>query len=55
MENWKTTTFGALAALGTYFSTVDNPTLVTIGHVLTISSSFFLGLAAKDASITPKS
>jgi hypothetical protein len=53
MKSWKTTLFGALGALGVYFSNQADPAWLSIvGQVLTAASTFGLGLVAKDAGVT---
>ena len=50
--NWKTTLFGALAALGAYFLTLQSPTFQLAGQVLTVGGPLLMGVFAKDASVT---
>ena len=48
--NIKTTLFGALAALGVFFTAQSNPTLHLIGVVLSIAGSLGTGASAADAT-----
>jgi hypothetical protein len=51
--NWKTTTCGALGALGAYFATVTDPAwLPMIGKLLAGLSVLALGYFAKDKDVT---
>lgn len=52
MKNWKTTLFGALTACGVGLSQTDDPTLKTIGQILSVVSPILLGLFAKDKDVT---
>ena len=52
MKNWKTTLFGAITALGTYLSTVDEPIVKTVGQILMVLGPVMFGLFAKDANVT---
>lgn len=53
MTSWKTTLCGALAALGTFLTTVKEPTwLATVGTVLVGLGSAGLGLFARDNNRT---
>jgi len=49
MLNWKTTVFGAIAALGVYLTAQTNPILHVVGLVLSAIGSFGTGVAASDA------
>ena len=49
MKSWKTTTAGALLALGTYLATVTDPKWVSmIGKGLAVIAPFLLGMTARD-------
>lgn len=50
MKSWKTTLFGALAAVGTYLAT--QPGLEIVGQVLTGVATFLLGAFARDNNVT---
>jgi hypothetical protein len=50
MNNFKTTFFGLLAAIGGYFATSGTGTLQLIGQTIAGISTFLLGASAKDAS-----
>lgn len=50
MKSWKTTLFGALAAVGTFLST--QPGLEIVGQVVTGLATFCLGAFARDNSVT---
>lgn len=53
MKSWKTTLFGALGAIGTYLTTIHDPSwLPTVGTILVGLSSAGLGFAARDNSVT---
>lgn len=52
MKNWKTTTFGAITALGTYLATVDDAIFKTVGQILVVLGPVLLGLFAKDSNVT---
>lgn len=53
MKNWKTTLFGAITALGVYFSTVTDPSwLSTVGQVMTGLGALMTGVFAKDSNVT---
>jgi hypothetical protein len=54
MNNLKTTIFGAVAALGLFFTAQSNPVLHLIGVCLSAVGAFLTGAAAQDAT-TPKS
>lgn len=55
MSNWKTTLFGAIAALGVFFSAQTNAVLHVVGLVLSAVGSFGAGAAAQDAANSTKS
>lgn len=48
--NWRTTLFGAIAALGLYLAKQPNTTLAFIGTVASMAGTFLLGGFAKDAA-----
>jgi hypothetical protein len=48
--NIKTTIFGALAALGVFFTANSNPVLHIVGLILSAAGSFGTGAAAADAA-----
>lgn len=48
MNNWKTTVFGCVAAVGSYLANSTNPTLVLIGQILTALSLVGLGYHSTD-------
>lgn len=50
MSNFLTTLFGAISALGAFFSHNSNATLQTIGTIATVVGPLGLGVVAKDAS-----
>ncbi len=51
MKNWKTTLFGAVAALGAYLGTVADPTwLPMVGKVLAMVGTFGVGFFAQDSA-----
>ena len=50
-KNWKTTTAGAITALGVYFTTQDGVWHL-IGQALSIGGPLVLGLLAKDHNVT---
>lgn len=53
MKSWKTTLFGALAAVGAYLQTVQDPAwLQTVGKALVVAGPLLLGLFAKDSNVT---
>lgn len=53
MKNWKTTLFGAISALGVYFSTINDPSwMPTVGNILIGFGTFLVGFFAKDSNIT---
>jgi len=49
MKSWKTTLFGAIAALGVFFTAQTNAVLHVIGLVLSAVGTFGAGAAAQDA------
>jgi len=51
--SWKTTLFGAIAALGVYFTTVPSPSWVPImGQVMLGAGTFLTGMFAKDSNVS---
>lgn len=53
MNSWKTTLFGALAALGTYLATVQDPEwLQYVGKGLVMVGPLLLGLFARDNNVS---
>ena len=51
--SWKSTLAGAITALGTYLSGLDDPEyLATIGKVLMAVGTFILGAVARDNSVS---
>ena len=51
--SWKSTLAGAVTALGTYLSGLDDPEyLATIGKVLMAVGTFILGAVARDNSVS---
>ncbi|MFH1067839.1 MAG: hypothetical protein V1746_08045 [bacterium] len=53
MKSWKTTLFGALAALGVYLENLTEPSwMPMVGKVLVMISTFLVGLFARDNSVT---
>jgi hypothetical protein len=49
MKNPKTTIFGLLAAIGSYFATSGSGKVQVIGQTVAGLATFFLGAAATDA------
>ena len=49
MKNAKTTIFGAIAALGSFFATSTTGALQVVGQVISGLATFLLGAAAQDA------
>ncbi len=52
MANWKTTLFGALAAVGAYLQTQPG-WIGTVGAILVPVATALLGFFAKDATKSP--
>jgi len=52
MKNWKTTLASIIAAIGVGFSNSDDPTLRTIGEIITIIGMVFFGFSSKDNNVT---
>lgn len=53
MKSWKTTLFGAVGALGVYFTNITDPSYFhIIGQVLSAIAMFGLGAVAKDSNVT---
>ncbi|MEI6083996.1 MAG: hypothetical protein WCS70_06810 [Verrucomicrobiota bacterium] len=53
MKNWKTTLFGALAAVGLYLSqTYPTGLEHTLGVLLSTAGAALAGLFAKDSNVT---
>lgn len=53
MKSWKTTVAGALAALGAYLVTVNEPSwLPTLGKILAGASTAAIGFFARDNNVT---
>ena len=51
--SWKSTLAGAITALGTYLSGLDDPEyLATIGKVLMAVGTFILGAVTRDNSVS---
>lgn len=53
MKSWRTTLAGAIAALGTYLSTVDDPAwLQIVGQVMLAVGMLILGGSARDNKVS---
>lgn len=51
--SWKTTLFGALAAIGTYLATIHDPAWIsTVGTILVGLSTALLGFSARDNGVS---
>lgn len=51
-KNWKTTTCGALIAVGMYLSQQEDAMLKLIGQGLVVIAPIIFGLVAKDHNVT---
>lgn len=51
--SWKTTLFGAMAAIGTYLATIHDPAWIsTVGTILVGLSTALLGFSARDNNVS---
>ena len=56
MKSWKTTLAGAIAALGTYLSSVNEPSwLHIVGQLMVGAGTFLIGMFARDNDKTSES
>jgi hypothetical protein len=52
MKNWKTTTFGAITAIGVGLAQSEDENLKLIGQILSVVGPILFGFFAKDYNVT---